>query len=257
MREPYARCDAMPGLAKLIHSHGYNGVSVVTTTYNEVRYIKPFVKAVRKALAGVKHEVVIVDDSSPDGTYEEARAYADKAIIKPREGQTAGLLTGIRAAKYGIVVTLDVDLENPPDLIPSLVREALTRDCDILVACRTWIPRVGERLTSRALSRKLCVRDIYSNFRVYIRDSIAGISISLGETFGAELLLRAVERGCRICEYIYDPPPRRSRPRVGGKVTANLRILKVLLKLLIATRGLRNEGLCLGAGSQVAPASRV
>ncbi len=236
----------MPELAELLRSLGYDGISVVTTTYNEVRYIKPFVNAVRRALTTVNHEVIIVDDSSPDGTYEEARRYADKAIVKPREGQTAGLLTGIREARYGLVVTLDVDLENPPSLIPALVEDALKRDCDVLVACRTEIPRVGERLTARALSSKLCVHDIYSNFRVYRRDSVADVKLTLGETFGAELLLRAIERGCRVCEYVYDPPPRRSKPRVGGRFTANLRILKVLLKLLMATRGLRSEGLCMG-----------
>ncbi len=228
------------------------GVSVVTTTYNEVNYIKPFTERVRNALRGVRHEVIIVDDSSPDGTYAVARKYADKAIVKVREGQTKGLLTGIEAARYPIVVTLDVDLENPPELIPNLISKLLLSDCGVLVACRTAIPRVGERLTSKLLGRHLCVRDVYSNFRVYRKESVAGAELFLGETFGAELLLVALRRGYKVCECMYDPPPRRSSPRVGGKVKANIRILKVMIKLALAIqtryRGCINASACKSLG---------
>jgi len=210
------------------------GVSVVTTTYNEASYVKPFTERVRAALAGIPHEIIIIDDSSPDGTYDLAVRYADKAIKKVREGQTKGLLVGIENAKYPIVVTLDIDLENPPEMIPTLIQEFLIRECGVLVACRTLIPRFSERLSSMLIGRDIGARDVYSNFRVYLRDCVAGTELRLGETFGAELLLIAKERGCRICEYIYDPPPRRKRPRVGGTIKANLRILHVLAKLKIA-----------------------
>jgi len=89
-------------------------ISVVTTTYNERVYVRPFVERVRKALKGVEHEIIIVDDSSSDGTYEEARRWADRVLLVRNAGQTIGLLTGLRAAKYPIVVALDIDLENPP-----------------------------------------------------------------------------------------------------------------------------------------------
>ncbi len=217
---------------KLLES--LEGVSVVTTTYNEVNYVKPFTERVRAALAGIPHEIIIVDDSSPDGTYDLAVRYADKAIKKVREGQTKGLLVGIENARYPIVVTLDVDLENPPEMIPTLIQEFLSRECGVLVACRTLIPRFSERLSSKLIGRDIGARDVYSNFRVYSKDCVAGAKLRLGETFGAELLLIAKERGCRICEYVYDPPPRRKKPRVGGTIKANLRVLYVLAKLKIA-----------------------
>ena len=137
-------------------------ISVVTTTYNERVYVRPFVERVRKALKGVELEIIIVDDSSPDGTYEEARRWADRALLVRNAGQTIGLLTGLRIARYPIVVTLDVDLENPPELIPNMVRVFLERDLDLLVACRTVIPRVSERFASRTIGRVVGVRDIYS-----------------------------------------------------------------------------------------------
>jgi len=61
-------------------------ISVVTTTFNEREFIKPFVDRVRKALASFSYELIIVEDSSPNGTYEEARKYADKVVLEHRVG---------------------------------------------------------------------------------------------------------------------------------------------------------------------------
>jgi len=75
------------------------GVSIVTTTYNERVYVRPFVERVRRALKSVEHEIIIIDDSSPDGTYEEARRWADRALLVGNAGQPIGLLTGLRIAR--------------------------------------------------------------------------------------------------------------------------------------------------------------
>ena len=208
------------------------GVSVVTTTFNEREYIKPFVERVRAALVEWGYEVIVVDDSSPDGTYEEACRWADKAVLVRGFGQTRGLLTGIRAASYPVVVTLDVDLENPPELIPELLRVFGEEGLDLLVASRTMLPRFSEQLASATLGRIMGVRDVYSNFRVYRRDLFAVYEPVLGETFGGELLVYAWTRGFRVGELVYEPPPRRARPRIGGSVRANARILAATAKLL-------------------------
>jgi len=59
-----------------------SGVSVVTTAYNEVEYVRRFVEEVHRSLKNIPHEIIIVDDSSPDSTYEVARKVADLAIKK-------------------------------------------------------------------------------------------------------------------------------------------------------------------------------
>lgn len=211
------------------------GVSVVTTTYNEHEYIRPFVERVKKALSGINHEIIIVDDYSTDGTYELALRYADKALLVKRVGQTKGLLEGIKASNYPIVVTLDVDLENPPELIPILVKEFTDKGYDLLIASRPWLPRVSERLASTILGRIIGVYDVFSNFRVYKRDLFKNVKLVLGETFGAELLVYAWRKGYRIGEYFYNPPPRRAKPRIGGRLKANLRITYAMLKTLLYT----------------------
>ena len=71
------------------------------------------------------------------------RLVADVAVSKVREGQTKGLLYGMKLAKYPAIVTIDADLENSPDCIPRLVSEL--SEYDLVVASRTAVPRFSER----------------------------------------------------------------------------------------------------------------
>jgi dolichol-phosphate mannosyltransferase len=208
------------------------GVSVVTATYCERENIRPLVERIRGALEGVDHEVIVVDDTSPDGTYEEAAKWADRVLLMKRAGQTRCLLEGINAARYPVVVTLDADLENPPELVPEMLEAFEELGADLLVASRTFIPRVSERLASVTIGRIVGVRDVFSNFRVYRHDRFAGYRLRMGETFGGELLAYAWLSGYKIVEYQYEPPPRRAKPRIGGSFKANARILKATAKML-------------------------
>jgi len=206
------------------------GVTIVTATYNERENIPKLVKRIRKVLSGIPNEIIVVDDSSPDGTYDVARKLVDLAVKRRREGQTKCLLLGIKLARYPIVVTIDADLENPPELIPKLLEFFNEKECDLLIASRRHLPRFSEILASKTLGVLIEISDVFSNFRVYKKECMTDVKLKLGETFGAELLVIPWSKGYEICEYLYDPPPRRRNPRIGGKVKANLRIIWALIK---------------------------
>jgi len=87
-----------------------NGVSVVTTTWNERENIEKLVSAIRRVLQNLPHEIIIVDDNSSDGTIHIAKRLADIAVTKPREGQTKGLLYGMQLAKYPTIITIESTL---------------------------------------------------------------------------------------------------------------------------------------------------
>ena len=126
-----------------------NGVSLVTTTWNERSTIATLIFRVRTVLCGIPHEIIVVDDESPDGTIDIARRLADLAVTKKREGQTIGLLHGMRIARYSVIVTIDSDLENSPDCMPELVSK--TDEYDFVVASRTKLPRISEKIASKTL----------------------------------------------------------------------------------------------------------
>ena len=208
-----------------------NSVSVVTTTWNERENIEKLVSTIKNVLQQVQHEIIVVDDTSPDGTFQIAKRVADLAITKPREGQTKGLLHGMRLAKYPTIITIDADLENDPVLIPSLIQQ--TSKFDIVVACRTRLPRISEKIASKTLGKLVGVTDTLSNFRAYRKDIVPRFNLKGGETFGAEFLVIAKKQGLKIGQITYEPPPRRRNPRIGGTMKANARILWTLIKSLI------------------------
>jgi dolichol-phosphate mannosyltransferase len=205
-----------------------NGVSIVTTTWNEKENIEKLVSTTRNVLQRIQHEIIVVDDSSPDGTYEIANRLADIVVTKVREGQSKGLLCGMQLAKYPIIITIDADLENNPEHIPKLIQKIA--EFDIVVASRTKLPRISEIIASKTLGNMIGVTDIFSNFRAYRRETISEFNVRGGETFGAEFLVAAKRKRLRIGEIKYDPPARRKNPRIGGTTKANLRIIWALIK---------------------------
>ena len=207
------------------------GISVVTTTGNERKNIKELILRVRSALRDFPHEIIVVDDSSSDGTFDVAKCFADLAVSKVREGQTKGLLYGMKLARFPVIVTIDADLENNPDFIPSLISRF--GKFDLVVASRTVVPRFSERLASKTLGKMFGVSDFFSNFRAYKKETIVNFNLRAGETFGGELLVVAKKQGLNIGEVKYEPPSRRCNPRIGGKIKSNLRIIAALMKCWI------------------------
>lgn len=102
---------------------------MVIPVYNEAGALRILIgrlQIVLESLA-IRHEIIIVNDGSSDDTWQQLRALAVEypslqAINLMRNyGQHNALLVGIREARYGTVVTLDADLQNPPEEIPKLL----------------------------------------------------------------------------------------------------------------------------------------
>ena len=104
-----------------------DGVSVIVPVFNGEATIAEVVARTRKALGHARHEVILVNDGSSDGSWERISQLAadDPAVrginLARNYGQHNALLAGIRAAIYSAAVTLDDDLQNPPEEIPNLL----------------------------------------------------------------------------------------------------------------------------------------
>lgn len=127
-------------------------LSVVIPVYNEEDSIEPLLGEVISALKTCgDYEVIYVDDASTDRTRERLRALRQtnpqlRVIRHLRNcGQSAALLTGIRAASANWVVTLDGDGQNDPMDIPKLIR---ARDSASNLPCQLWM--VGGQRMRRA-----------------------------------------------------------------------------------------------------------
>jgi polyisoprenyl-phosphate glycosyltransferase len=114
-------------------------VSVVLPCYNERDHVELEVKRIRTALtaAGLRHEVICVDDGSTDGTREVLQAIRGiRTILLPRnQGSGTARRIGTQQAKGRVVVWTDADLTYPNERIPELVAQ-LDETYDQVVGAR-------------------------------------------------------------------------------------------------------------------------
>jgi polyisoprenyl-phosphate glycosyltransferase len=132
-------------------------ISIVVPVYKEERGIRPFLSRLESVLSkmGVSYEIVFSLDPSPDRTEEIIleeinRNPAIKLLVFSRRfGQPAATMTGILWAKGDTVVTIDVDLQDQPELIEKMY-EKLEEGFEVVYAKRR--SRKGETLIKRWIS---------------------------------------------------------------------------------------------------------
>lgn len=104
-------------------------VSVITVTYNERDNIGLLVKTVEQAFEaeGLRGEIIVVDDNSPDGTagivMEMAARFGNVRLISRygKFGLASAYERGVDNATGEIIVTMDADLSHPPDCLPQMI----------------------------------------------------------------------------------------------------------------------------------------
>ncbi len=103
-------------------------VSLVIPVYNEEGNLTQLMDRIRPVMAsmGRPYEVVFVDDGSRDRSLEILEGFARSSEVRVVEltrnyGQHAAILAGFSIVRGDIVVTLDADLQNPPEEIPRLI----------------------------------------------------------------------------------------------------------------------------------------
>ncbi len=133
-------------------------ISVVIPVYRNAEDLRELHARLRAVLAKTArpYEILFVDDASPDGSLEVLRALAaaDSAVgvlaLERNAGQNAALLAGLAHAGGRRIVTLDADLQDPPEAIPALLAP-LRPPVDVIFAGRRGAYESPFRLaTSRA-----------------------------------------------------------------------------------------------------------
>jgi dolichol-phosphate mannosyltransferase len=216
----------------------------VVPTYNEAENVGELLERISRAMAGkgFSYEIVIVDDSSSDGTAEVARDTASrlgiplKLVIRSSRGLAGAVVRGFREASGEYILVMDADLQHPPEVAAEIIEKALKEDLDLVIASRYvegggvegWSihRRIVSRLASIAarilIPQARRVKDPLSGFFLVRRSVIEGVENSDIERHGRsfKILLEILVRGRykRIAEHPY-----RFRPRIRGKSKLGLR----------------------------------
>ena len=195
---------------------------IVLPTYNEAESIAAIVAAIRDVVAA-DTRVLIVDDSSPDGTGEIADRLAAahpqvEVLHRPlKEGLGPAYLAGFRRALDGgaaLIVEMDSDFSHDPTTVPRLIEAG--EGADLVIGSRyvaggevvDWGPL--RRLISRGGSSYarwvlgVPIRDLTGGFKCFRREVLEAIDLDAvkakGYAFQVELTYRAVQRGFRVVE---------------------------------------------------------
>ena len=168
-------------------------LSVVVPVYNEAGNIAPLAAEVRASLASrLDWELIFVDDGSRDDTQAELAALRgrDAAVRVVRHagnfGQSAAILTGVRAARAALVATLDGDGQNDPaDIMALYAALADAPDSDRLAMVSglrldrhdSAIRRVSSRIANAVRSRALGdgATDTGCGLKLFRRDVFLGL----------------------------------------------------------------------------------
>ncbi len=214
---------------------------LVLPTYNEAGNVEEFVETVLGKIPA-SSGVLIVDDSSPDGTGEIADRLAARhervgVLHRPRkEGLGPAYIAGFRRALADgaeLIVEMDSDFSHDPAYLPRLL-EAAER-ADLVIGSR-YVPGggVGEwGALRRAISRAGCayarfvlgvgVRDLTGGFKCFRREVLEAIDLdsirSRGYAFQVETTYRAIRSGFEVAEVPIVFRERRSgSSKMGGAI---------------------------------------
>ena len=104
-------------------------ISIVIPAMNEANNVSLLFERITQTLKNKSIEVIFVNDGSTDNTLNEIKELAKKSnIVKyisfsRNFGHQSALMAGIRMSTGQAVVTMDCDLQHPPELIPNLISE--------------------------------------------------------------------------------------------------------------------------------------
>ena len=145
-------------------------ISLVVPVWNEEENIKPFVNEVKKYLSSNSFEIIFVCDPSSDNTEEIINELASKdkkiklLLMSRKFGQPMAILAGLTHSKGDCAIILDVDLQDPPSLIPEMISN-WRKGFEVILPQRK--SRVGEnpvRLLIAKVAYKLI--DNFSNLKM-------------------------------------------------------------------------------------------
>lgn len=219
-------------------------VSVVLPCFNERGGITGLIEAIHHELSGIPHEILVVDDNSPDGTFQfvEDKQYPYvRAFLRTADyGLAKSIRKGLEEARGDVLVVMDSDFNHQPRYLPFMIRNLEFFDCvsasRFLYGGRmvprwrhlsSWIFNIWVRL----LTRKFVTDSLYGYFaikkEVLKKLNFDRIFWGYGD-YCIRLMFYLQEMNVSILQF-----PAENGIRLSG--AGNRRFLKVLLQYAKAT----------------------
>jgi undecaprenyl-phosphate 4-deoxy-4-formamido-L-arabinose transferase len=141
-------------------------ISIVVPVYNEQKNLQEFIGRCTKSCNGMErpYELILVDDGSKDSSpviiteaAEQGNGNIVGVFLNRNYGQHAAVMAGFAESRGDLIVTLDADLQNPPEEIPKLV-EKIDEGYDVVGSirvprCDTFFRRIASLIINKAAQK--------------------------------------------------------------------------------------------------------
>lgn len=189
MQHPATLQQALPAVAMLPAD-----LAIVVPAFNEAANIEVLIAAIDATLAGIRWEVVIVDDHSPDGTAAQVRGIArhDPRVRLVhrygRRGLSSACVEGIQATTAPIVAVMDADMQHDERILATMLARIERGDVDLVVGSR-YVEGggIGEWSRGRAAMSRLATRLATRLTRTPMSDPMSGFFMIRRDVFLAAL----------------------------------------------------------------------
>lgn len=184
-------------------------LTVIIPTYNEAQNVAILINKIFEVLLqnGLDGEVIVVDDDSPDRTWEIAQQLQSShdnlnVLRRPhKRGLTSAVLDGIALARGEIIGVIDGDLSHPAEKIPELIKPILHGEADLVVGSRyvkggyienwTLKRRFLSTLATLVVRGLTPIKDPMSGFFFFRKEVIEGVKLSPnGSKIGLDILVK-------------------------------------------------------------------
>ncbi|RLF62300.1 MAG: glycosyltransferase [Thermoplasmata archaeon] len=164
--------------------------SIVIPVYNEEENIAPLYEKIASVMKNMgEYEIIFIDDSSTDGTFKKIKKLNEKdgavRCIRFRRnfGKTAALTAGFERAEGDVIITMDGDMQNDPEDIPSLVK--MLEKYDAVSGWRysrkdPWLRKKLPSRISNAISRWITVLNLHDfncALKAYKKEALKDIEL--------------------------------------------------------------------------------
>ncbi len=189
-------------------------LSVILPTYNEAENLPILLERLQKVLHDLDYEIIVVDDNSPDGTWEIAEDFAARSnrIRSIRRiddrGLSSAVIAGMQVADGRVLAVMDSDLQHDENTLLDIVSPVLDGDADIALGSREaeggsygdwgrwrrFVSWSGKQLARQMLG--IPVNDPMSGFFAVSRERFEQVAGEINPR-GFKILLEFLARGPR------------------------------------------------------------
>jgi len=225
-------------------------LSVITPTFNEAENVEPLLDGLGAALAGVTHEILVVDDDSPDRTWEIAERYAAEhptvRVLRrfSDHGLSSAVMAGMEASTGRVIAVIDADMQHDERVLPQMVELIEAGEAELVVGTRgadggsygSWSPlRRFVSWVAATIARvflRVSTTDPMSGFFAVSRDAYRRAAPAVNPQ-GFKILLEFIGRnpGLRVSEVGYE-----FRNRVHGETKMSPSIIRSYLLAVFELR---------------------